>query len=616
MITVLKGSPQYAISNDGLMTINTTWMVIPDNDSNGMSAVDWLAFQNEVEAWAGKPGDNYKMPKIKEGTREAFEFTSVDTFLVDTVEWICVDGRTHYEVTYSNVQNVSVMKRRGNVSVEVDNANERTKTIVYTITVGDSSPTAIDACLVESGTVVDWAGDEYLVEQSSYNSESDRRYEIVITAKEMSAMMVGLPTESVDGYGQRNVTAIWRFSKAYYDTWEQPAEGSDASAYIGGKDGYLISVISAEPQGVLGYRVTINAVHVSKKHLNTSIRRSRRDGTEYTINYQADNETASEMFSAIGVPASEYGANADAEISEVTIDEASRGNFNVALRAKVGGVTDKTAGNATVSVSGSSSQFVMQPQYCGWGIMVNGGGYYRINFPPTTTFTYETNPKAQYDMLVSSGAKLAFSRDEYLTAIKNLGAIGFDRVYRVYDKNGKDITNNAHERAALEILDEVSKVVMLGFVYAQPTMTESVNGDVTTFRNIYFEPWEAKRDAPVMIEKAHLTNYPKVNGRDKTFAQANIGREVPMMEFSVTHTYKGNTASILRKNWNTYFRDAVSYIKNTRFTSYKCIGINTNESTDDSGVVWTAVSVTVHALRYGYWNPNYGESDAYYVEHK
>ena len=73
MITVLKGSPQYSIDNNGVMTITTTWMVMPDTSSNGISAVNWLAFETEVETWAGNVGDRYKKPVIPENGKEATE---------------------------------------------------------------------------------------------------------------------------------------------------------------------------------------------------------------------------------------------------------------------------------------------------------------------------------------------------------------------------------------------------------------------------------------------------------------------------------------------------------------------------------------------------------------
>ena len=49
MITVLKGSPTYAIDSNGIMTITTTWMLIPDSNTDGRSATSWLAFETEVE---------------------------------------------------------------------------------------------------------------------------------------------------------------------------------------------------------------------------------------------------------------------------------------------------------------------------------------------------------------------------------------------------------------------------------------------------------------------------------------------------------------------------------------------------------------------------------------
>ena len=248
--------------------------------------------------------------------------------------------------------------------------------------------------------------------------------------------------------------------------------------------------------------------------------------------------------------------------------------------------------------------------------MVNGGNYYNINFPPLTTFTYFISPQDHMNMVIDSGNTTKFKASDLLVAIQNGIRVGYDAVARVWNKEGKEITADLSARGAVKSLMDVSRLHMQGFVYAQPSWKESKDGVVTTFRNIYFDAWEARTDAPIMLSRSHLSSYPQRDGRDIAFNKRNIGKAIPMMEFSVTHNYKGNTASILRKSWRRYFDTAVDYIKNNELTSYKCVGISTSESQDSDGKVWTAVTVTIHALRYGYWNPNYGESDAYYVEHK
>lgn len=148
MLVSLKGSPAINIDQEGFMSITTTWMLIDDESDNVFAK--WLAFQNEVEEWAGNIGDPYKRPIQQNDGREAFEFEEDDAFICQSIDIVCVDGRTHYEVTFTNAQNLSVMRQVGNVSVEVTNNNEITKSISYQIDIKSDSPLEIDKYLIES----------------------------------------------------------------------------------------------------------------------------------------------------------------------------------------------------------------------------------------------------------------------------------------------------------------------------------------------------------------------------------------------------------------------------------------------------------------------------------
>ena len=85
MITVLKGSPQYSIDNNGFITIITTWMVMPDSLEDGTSAMGWLAFETEVEKWAGNVGDKYKKPIIPTNGKEATTYAETASFIVSDI---------------------------------------------------------------------------------------------------------------------------------------------------------------------------------------------------------------------------------------------------------------------------------------------------------------------------------------------------------------------------------------------------------------------------------------------------------------------------------------------------------------------------------------------------
>lgn len=349
--------------------------------------------------------------------------------------------------------------------------------------------------------------------------------------------------------------------------------------------------------------------------MTSTVRKTRGQGTEYSITYKSDKDNVDDFLNAINQEANDFGVDSSALISEVSVSEQSRDNFDVTLTARQGGnnASDEVPLGQQVSASGTSSVFVIEPRHGGWDVMVNGAGIYPINFPPTTTFGQSVNPMEWWNSIKDSGVTPSWTEADILNAIKTGGMIGYDRIARVIDKDGNDITTNTTARQALSSLSAVRSIVFQGFVYAQPKMTESKDGKQTTRRNIYFKPWEAEKEAPLMLEKGDVSSYPKVDGRDKPFAKEYIHQEVPMMEFTVTHNYKGNMATVLRKDWDRYFKDAVDYVENKRYTSYRCTGLNPSETTDDDGTVWTAITVTIQALRYCYWNPNYGSGGAYYV---
>lgn len=613
MITVLKGSPQYSIDNNGVMTITTTWMVMPDTSSNGISAVNWLAFETEVETWAGNVGDRYKKPVIPENGKEATEYSETEAFIVSDISYSCVDGRTHYEVTFTNEQNISAMQMVGNVSAEINESNEKTKTVNYVINVASDDPLAIDASFILSGTTVDWAGTDYQVSSSSYNAVSKTRYELSITAQDMSVMMIGNPSRSTDAFGQHTMSATWRYSTSAYDDWVQPQEGEDASVYLGleSGSGYLITEVSAEPNGVLGYTVSVNAKHVSKRLIKATKREMRKSSgtgyyTEHNIQYQSDVDSVNEFTGLVGTQASEFVDDAVGAVTDVSIDETGRNDFDIQITTtdepqSSGDTASSQDLKDQVDVSMSQSEFVLDAKQAGW-FQGLSGEFYVINDPPTTKFSYTVSPDSLKDMRTSGGGTLTDST--IIAAIKGKSLIGYDRVAGVQayvGDNLKWLSNT--ERASLSSLSNVHTIRMEGFVYAQPTMTS----EGENLRNMLFEEWVRKKHCPLW------RNDGQYKGRDKALNKMFLTYKFQVMEITVGMNYKGKATNILKKDFDYYYSRAVKYIKSNAFTSYKGTGISINEIIDEDGDVWTQVTCTISALLRsnvgGYvWNEDYDNS--------
>lgn len=611
MITVLKGSPQYSIDNNGLMTVVTTWLVMPDSTESNI--VGWYAFENEVTKWAGNVGDNYKMPKGTDGVRDIYHYTETDAFIVSDVQYACVEGRTHYEVTFTNEQNVKVMRMENNVSAQISNSNERTKSVTYIIDVLSDNPLAIDSHFLESGTSVTWAGSSYKISESSYDAQSKTRYSISITAQDMAVMKVGNTQFSTDNLGQKTASATWRYSTEAYNEWVQPVEGEDASPYLGlpEKSGYLVSSVSAEPNGVLGYTITISADHVSKRHITTSYREYEQNNTTHkssTIRYQSDKDSLQDFDSIVSDYASAFGRDGE-RITEVSISETGRNNFDVNITT----TDDVSNGDNTsqdpkdmksVPISMSLSEYVLDAAQCGYMTGLSGE-LHPINDPPKTKFSYPTTPDSLIHQSADSGGGFTITADKLLQSIKNGDAIGFDRVIGVQAEVGNDLVwLGATEIAKLTSLKSVKSLKMEGFVYAQPTMT--VRG--TVLRSLIFDPWDHTEQCPITFAK-----WEQIDGRDKALPKSYIGYKIRVCEFSVDIAYKGNVTTLLRKNIGTYYENAIKHIQSPTFTSYKGGAFSMNEVLDGEGKQWTRVTCAIHALLKSnkgspIWNHKYDQS--------
>lgn len=619
MITVLKGSPQYSIDNNGIMTVTTTWMVMPDSSADGTSAVNWLAFETEVETWAGSVGDKYKKPTIPENGKEATTYTETEAFIVSDISYSCVDGRTHYEVTFTNEQNVTAMQMIGNVSAEINESNEKTKTVNYIINVASDDPLAIDDNFIESGTTVSWAGIDYQVSNSSYNAVSKTRYELSITAQDMSVMMIGNPSKNTDSFGQHTMSATWRYSTAAYNEWVQPLEGSDASIYLGLEEGsgYLVTDVSAEPNGVLGYTVTINAKHVSRRLVKVSRQENRKSAgtgyyTTHTIQYQSDTDNVGEFSGIVGEDASTFVDNAEGKVTEVSIDESGRNDYDIQITTtnepQSGGSSGDSADDLSkqVDVSMSQTEFVLEPRQAGW-FQGLSGEFYPINFPPRTRYRYTQAPSSILDVYSHSRPESPMSESDLLFKIKTGALLGYDRIVGVRAYVKDDLKWLSPDELSNSIaLKDVQDIKLEGYVYAQPYMTYADD----LFRNLLFEMWVRRDNCPIHMESAG-----QYKGRDQALNKKMLTYKIQVMEISVSMNYKGNSAKILNNSFAYYYKRAVDYIRSEAFSSYKGAGMSIAETRDDKGNIWTQVTCNIQALLSSnidgmYWNAYY---DASYV---
>lgn len=632
MKIALKGSPQWSIDGDGVMSIQTTWICYQDNTSDNV-IMGWLQFQNEVEEFAGDVGDAYKMPKSDQKSKDVTEYIESELFTVQDVSYAAADGRTHYEVTFTNIQNHANIQRIGGITAAQNENNERTKSARYRVNIGNTAE-ALDGFMdtFASGKVGDWAGASYLIESTEYAPVAGTLYDILLTAKDMSYMMIGIPSVSTDNFGNKTVKAVWRYSAAAFNEDSLPKQGDDASDYIGNREGFIIQEVSCENVGVLGYNVTITAVSQRNHTRISSTRRDVIDNatggfyTEWESNFQAEQPLIESIKGQAlnDIDVHDYipeGMEFEGgTVRDVSFNERVTGSYDVSIRmsnqqdsSNGGGKDSDYANDWSAQVSQHTYKLTLEE--AGWAKAPSGEPY-MINFPPTTKFAYTMSPNSLIEMLTSSATVTpTAAQTQVLDAIRTRGTIGFDTVSGVQGfVNGQLKWFDDKERASINTVDAMNKrvqtIMMEGFVHAQPTMTSQGQ----SLRRLIFRPW-TKKKCPFLIMMDSPDEWMQTDGRD--WAVTDDGcRDYKWQyhEISVTMHYKKNIKSALVEPNSKYYKDAVKKIMCSNYTSYMGGGISfaSSRQADSYGDVddYTEVTCTIAALldSNAYkvkWNPLY-----------
>lgn len=598
MKIALKGSPSWSINQDGEVSVSTTWQCY--NDATDNVAIGWLRFQNEVEQFAGKAGDLYKAPVQDDNAKEATKYETSNAFIVQSVEYKAVDARTHYEVTFEHIQNFTTMTRIGDVTVEVNENNEKVKTIRYKVSATGAS---VDSIIMHSGDTADWAGELYQIQSSSYSPESAGIYNVEVTAVDMSYMRIGLPSITTDTQGNTVINTTWRYSKAKYEETTLPNAGEDATQYVG-KPGYVITNVQSEPQGVLGYNVTITASsHITHKVLSsrkTVDRHDKKYTTTWETTFQADDTelraiSDAATYSDIASLLPEGKSLHRGVVESIQYDQYAPGKYNVSVRLSDNEDNDIEDMDGGWSASVSEAYLQLSLQQAGWS-KGPSGELYRINFPPTTRFRYTMTPDSLIGMQTASGNTTpTVTSSELLSAIKRRGVIGYDRIVGVQGtttRNELKWLSNA-EIANISSLSTVHSIMLEGFVYAQPSMTK--NG--STVRNQLFTAWDIDSECPLNFgSESHVT----IQGRYVPLHRRLLKYRFKYHEISVTQTYHINPTNALKQNASNFYNNAIAKIRCSNYTSYKAAGISfaLRQVADSEGNISNSTEVTcvIHAL--------------------
>lgn len=242
----------FAIAENGEITCSSNWEVIAD------AIDDWTDFEAAVKSWAGNPGEGWRVPDADS------EGYSVDTTRVITGIDCTAKSRWIYDVAFKGrVRDLTA--RMTDFSETINNKDEREKTATWSV-----DADSLDGFLPEIGAVMTWAGELFYCDNISSKKVgiTEGRYEVTLTAIDLSQVMLGNPSFSRNEKYESTKSATWKVSNDAYEAFIDAHDvNSDASSWAG--EGYYVTSIKADPRGKLGYDVAVEAKHIGVRCLET-----------------------------------------------------------------------------------------------------------------------------------------------------------------------------------------------------------------------------------------------------------------------------------------------------------------------------------------------------------
>lgn len=606
----LKDGVSVSIDKTGLITKTATWII---TSASGNAYSGWKSFEDTALLWAGRVGDGWKEPTQDTSGRECSNFTTSSLFKVTGIDVASVN-RTHYEVTFTAEQNLSAMTLINNADVSIDSLNQKTVSLNYQIDLSTGAFSELEALFYTPGSaLVLFNHAAYLLDRVDYTATSKTRYSVAVVLRDMSVMRLGNPKYSVDAYGGKTASISWRYSASAYSPSILPAAGADVSAWLGlsASSGYTATNVNVEPDGLLGYTVTVEAKHVSNRLVKTA--KSYELDTDYstdsepavkkavTVTRQATKDDLEQYDEIVGTEGDDFG-HPGTTVSSVQVEEVGRDDFEVTLELTDDEFNSKSSSGFNnsqnylknqVDLSINYSEVILEASHLGYVRGESGIDWVAINDPPTTMFEYDM------DIDGLKGMNDAWTDGTILTALKT-GKIGFSVVKSIKTLDGRYLS--WPEVRALTSLSGIATIRLSDFVYAQPSQKKS---DGTSVRNIYFVPWKAKDSALLFDTK---TTHPTLeNGFDKPLRKSAIGARIPTIECSVGKYYKGRLSKVIKRWEHRFYTDAIAELDLKDVTSYKRTNLSAEEVTDNTGRFWTKVTQTLSGLRGFYWNKYYQE---------
>ena len=238
----------FSIGADGEITRTGIWRVKPDDEVN--IEENRSGFRQEVEDWAGKIGDPFRLPSA-----DLQGYTEDPDCIVTGITFNSVEFSI-YDVTFTGHKKHLIAAMTGGISETVNEFDEREKSAVWQI-----HSDSLEGWLPKIGDALIWAGADYQCVNISSRQLAYCEWEVKLTARDMSVLMLGNPVLKQNNNLERFSSARWRVGKDAIETFLAAHAVNSAAEWAG--DCYVVTGVSCETNGVSGYYVMLTARDMS-----------------------------------------------------------------------------------------------------------------------------------------------------------------------------------------------------------------------------------------------------------------------------------------------------------------------------------------------------------------
>ncbi|MDD5728602.1 MAG: hypothetical protein PHV59_08570 [Victivallales bacterium] len=366
----------FNIDADGEITRRSIWHVMPDEDSQIDSG--WINLREQAEEWAGDIGAPWRLP-----TADSTDFTEDGNYIVQEISFKS-KSRYVYEVTFDGGRKHLSAEIQGGVNETIDNSGESVKTATWLV-----HADSLTGWLPEIGGMLSWAGSDFLCENIQLNEHHSGEWEVKITARDTSVMMIGQPLYSHNSDHENTCKAKWRVSlDSYSDFIAANGINSDASSWAGAD--YYISDVQTSAHGNIAYYVSLEAAYIESRLLNVKYSESLdgydingniRKNTSWTAHWRIPSDMLEDFENLVGESAADW-ASADAIITKVDPVRINDLLYEVSLEAKdpenSGNFAfeynsdDRSKLGSRKDINCRETDYILSASQCGWFTDSNG----------------------------------------------------------------------------------------------------------------------------------------------------------------------------------------------------------------------------------------------------